>query len=237
MNISNEIQADKELQEIVELFASQLSNYIDKVSVLMDLLQNIDPERSQKLLASFPEDLRQDVTENSQRQDKEHWSTVLADLLEQNINRLTDKSNIYNNNFVYNRISSIIQKLDYQKLSKIKEIIDSFYPEYTVLMERTITTMDDLLLLSKWDLQRVMKNCQPKIFAQALCNCNQKLLDFVLGNLSSHSRQDFLQLMDAYKDDLTTITNAQKEVIHICHVLEDNGFLVLNTIWCTSEIK
>ncbi len=192
------------------------------------VLSYLEPQKASFILGSLPPDMRPDVAKRIASMDR----TAPAVLRE--VERVLEKklSVISSEDYAAaGGVESIVEILNMADRSTEKLIVETLEkqnPELAEEIKKRMFVFEDITLLDRKDVEKILKNTDPGLLLRALKAVDEKIKGFVWGCMP---KADAEKLAERFKEmgrvRLNEVEAAQQAIVNIIRVMEENGEIVV----------
>lgn len=209
-------------QQLAKLFQSEHPQTIAVV------LAHLDPSTASTVLTQLPEASRSDVVLRLA-----NLQTVSQDVVKRIANILNQKlssvSSLGRSRVGGIRaVADICNSLDRETMRMMLEQIEGQNPELSLEIRGLMVTFEDILLIDDAGIREIMQRVDKKVLALALKGTMPELQDRFFTNMSSRAVEMMKEEMDFMGQvKLKDVTGAQREVVEILRLLDEQGIVSL----------
>lgn len=125
-------------------------------------------------------------------------------------------------------VADICNSLDRETMRQMLEQIEGVNPELSLEVRGLMVTFEDILLIDDAGIREIMQRVDKKVLALALKGTMPELQDRFYTNMSSRAVEMMKEEMDFMGQvKLKDVTGAQREVVEILRLLDEQGIVSL----------
>lgn len=209
-------------QQLAKLFQAEHPQTIAVV------LAHLDSVTASTLLKQLPESLRADVLLRLANLQTVSQDVVkrIANILNQKISSVSGVSRTKVGGV--RAVADICNSLDRETMRLMLDQLEGENPELSLEIRSMMVTFEDILLIDDAGIREIMQRVDKKVLALALKGTMPELQDRFYTNMSSRAVEMMKEEMDFMGQvKLKDVTGAQREVVEILRLLDEQGIVSL----------
>jgi flagellar motor switch protein FliG len=210
-------------QQLAKLFQSE---HVQTIAVV---LAHLDPSTASTVLQQLPESQRSDIILRLAG-----LQTVSQDVVKRIANTLSQKlSSVGGASRTsiggVRAVADICNRLDRETMRIMLEQIEEGNPELSLEIRGLMVTFEDILLVDDPGIREIMQRVDKKVLALALKGTVPELQERFYSNMSARAVEMMKEEMDFMGQvKLKDVTGAQREVVEILRLLDEQGVVSLS---------
>lgn len=209
-------------QQLAKLFQSENAQTIAVV------LAHLDPTTASTVLKQLPESSRSEVVLRLANLQTVSQDVVkrIANILNQKLSAVSGLSRSRVGGI--RAVADICNSLDRETMRLMLEQIEGENPELSLEIRSLMVTFEDILLVDDAGIREIMQRVDKKVLALALKGTMAELQERFYSNMSSRAVEMMKEEMDFMGQvKLKDVTGAQREVVEILRLLDEQGLVSL----------
>lgn len=210
-------------QQLAKLFQSENPQTIAVV------LAHLDPTTAATVLQQLPESQRGDIMLRLAGLQTVSQDVVkrIASILNQKLSAVSGLSRTSIGGI--RSVADICNRLDRDTMRLMLEQIEGGNPELSLEIRNLMVTFEDILLVDDVGIREIMQRADKKVLALALKGTVEELQERFYSNMSSRAVEMMKEEMDFMGQvKLRDVTAAQREVVEILRMLDEQGIVSLS---------
>ncbi len=210
-------------QQLAKLFQAE------NVQTIAVVLAHLDPTTASTVLKALPEASRSEVVLRLASLQTVSQDVVkrIANILNQKLSSVSGLSRTRVGGV--RAVADICNSLDRETMRLMLEQIEGENPELSLEIRSLMVTFEDILLVDDAGIREIMQRVDKKVLALALKGTMPELQDRFYSNMSSRAVEMMKEEMDFMGQvKLKDVTGAQREVVEILRLLDEQGIVSLS---------
>ena len=210
-------------QQLAKLFQSEHAQTIAVV------LAHLDASTASTVLQQLPESQRGDIILRLAGLQNVSQDVVkrIANILNQKLSAVSGASRT--NVGGVRAVADICNRLDRETMRLMLEQIEGGNPELSLEIRNLMVTFEDILLVDDVAIREIMQRVDKKVLALALKGTIPELQDRFYSNMSGRAVEMMKEEIDYMGQvRLKDVTGAQREVVEILRMLDEQGIISLS---------
>jgi flagellar motor switch protein FliG len=210
-------------QQLAKLFQSENAQTVAVV------LAHLDSETAATVLQQLPEAQRGDIMLRLAGLHTVSQDVVkrIASILNQKLSAVSGLGRTSVGGI--RSVADICNRLDRDTMRSMLEQIETGNPELSLEIRNLMVTFEDILLVDDVGIREIMQRADKKLLALALKGTVPELQDRFFSNMSSRAVEMMKEEMDFMGQvKLRDVTGAQREIVEILRMLDEQGIVSLS---------
>jgi len=192
------------------------------------VLSYLEPQKASFILGSLPAEMRPDVARRIASMDRTAPAVLreVEKVLEKKLSVISSED--YAAAGGVESIVEILNMADRSTEKYIVETLENQNPELAEEIKKRMFVFEDITLLSKKDVEKILKKTDPELLLRALKAVEDKVKSFVWECVPKAEAEKLAaRFKEMGRVRLNEVESAQQNIVNIIRVMEENGEIVV----------